>query len=116
MISVRELVDTGVIIIEPGQRLTLETAQELSKAVQSVPTSIAPAIIVNMEQTTVVDSSGVGALVNAMKHIKKSNGSFVLVGLRPEIQRSFRLMNLHQVFDMYETESLAQQHMKDRRS
>lgn len=74
-----------------------------------------PMIIVNMVQTAVVDSSGVGALVSAMKYLRAVNGGFVLAELRPEILRSFRLMNLHQVFDIYETEMLARQQLKERR-
>jgi anti-sigma B factor antagonist len=115
MISVRELAESGVTVIEPGPRLTLENAHELLKVVQTIPATIAPSIIVNMEQTSIVDSSGVGALVTAMRHLRKVNGGFALVGLRPEILRSFRLMNLHQVFDIYETETLARQQLSERR-
>jgi anti-sigma B factor antagonist len=115
MIAIREHVDSGVTIIEPGSRLTLQNAQELLKAVEAIPTTIAPSVIVNMEQTSIVDSSGIGALVQVMKHVRRMNGGFALAVLRPEILRSFRLMNLHQVFDIYETEALARQQLIERK-
>jgi anti-anti-sigma factor len=114
MISIRELADAGVTVIEPGPRLTLENAQEFVKLVYALPSKIAPSIIVNLEGTMVVDSSGVGALVNVLKYVHAVKGKFALVGLRPDIQRSFRLMNLHQVFDIHESETLARQQMSGR--
>jgi anti-sigma B factor antagonist len=115
MIAVREGADSGATIIVPQAKLTLANAQEFLKAVHAIPTAMAPNVIVDLEQTHFVDSSGVGALVNAMKHIQAMNGTFALVGLRPAILRSFRLMNLHQVFDIYETEALARQLIRERR-
>ena len=115
MISVRELEDLDVTVIEPGNRLTMDNASELLKIVQALPSSVVPAIVVSMKATTVVDSSGVGALVNAKKHVQKVNGRLVLADLRPEIARMFKLMNLHEVFAMYETEELALREMSFRR-
>ena len=115
MISVREHMDSGVTVIEPGPRLTLENSQEILDTILAVPVAISPAIVVNLERTTMIDSTGIGTLVNAMKHFRSMKGSLVLAGLRPEILRSFRLMNLHQVFDIYDTETLARQQLNGRR-
>lgn len=115
MISVREHMDAGVTVVEPGPRLTLVHAQEILDAILAVPVAISPTIIVNLERTTIIDSSGIGTLVNAMKHIRSMKGNLVLAGLRPEILRSFRLMNLHQVFDIYDSEALARQQLNGRR-
>lgn len=112
--TVRENAELGVTVIEPGAKLTAENAQELLKAVQAVPYRYSRNVIVNLEQTAMVDSSGIGMLVQAMKLLRSVNGAFALAGLRPELMRSFHLMNLHQVFDIYDTEDLARQHMKRR--
>ena len=115
MISVRELADKGLTVIEPGSRLTLDNAAELLNLVQDFPRTISPILIVNMRQLKIVDSSGVGALVNAQKHMHTINGSFALVALRPEIDRMFRMMNLHNVFEMYDSEELAYKDMTAQR-
>ncbi len=107
MISIRELADKGLTVIDPGPRLTLENAHEFLELVQALPAAIGPILIVNMRDIKTVDSSGVGALVNARKHMDTVNGFFALVALRPEIGRMFKLMNLHNVFEMYESEELA---------
>jgi anti-anti-sigma factor len=114
MIVMRDLGEIGATVIEPGPQLKLDNAQDFLKAVRTIPAVISPCVIVNMEKTSFVDSSGIGALVNALKHVRGLNGQFVLAGLRPEILRSFHLMNLHQVFDIYESEELARQQLKER--
>jgi anti-sigma B factor antagonist len=115
MIAVDEIADAGITIIEPGKRLTSENANEFLRIVQTAPTTFAPAVIVKLGQTTLIDSAGVGALVKALKHVKEVSGRFVLAELRPEIHRAFQLMNLNQVFDIYETEALARASLTARR-
>lgn len=115
MIAVREVVESGVVVIETGPRLTLENAGELLKIVHGVAPTIRPVVIVNMAATTVLDSSGVGMLVNARKHIHALNGSFALAELRPEVYRMVQLMNLHPLFDIFETQALAEKHFAARK-
>jgi anti-anti-sigma factor len=68
-----------------------------------------------MAATSVLDSSGVGMLVNARKHIQALNGDLALAALRPEVYRMLQLMNLHQLFDIFETEALAEKHLAARK-
>lgn len=111
MIAIRELAETGITVIEPGQRVTLETVGEFENALEAAAAVPLPMIILNMERTRVVDSSGVGAFVQAMKNIKRAGGRFVLASLQPDVRRAFHLMNLYQVFDIFETEELARKHL-----
>lgn len=115
MISVVEIADAGITIIDPGSHLTLENASELTRIVHGVPSTFSPAVIIDLTQTSMVDSTGIGSLVTSMKHIKAVSGSFALAGLRPEIQRTFHLMNLYQVFDVFDTQALARKQITVRK-
>lgn len=116
MIAVREVIESGIFVIEPGPRLTLENAKELLNIVQGVAPSVRPRIIVNMKATAILDSSGVGMLVSAQKHIRELNGTLALAELRPEILRMLQLMNLHQLFDIFDTQELAERHCTSSRN
>jgi anti-sigma B factor antagonist len=116
MIIENELAKTGLTVFEPGARLTIENAHELSKAIQSLSTEFPPKILVNMQQTRMVDGSGLGALVSVMKHIRQMSGSFAMSNLSPEIQRLFHLMNLHQVFEVFDTAEAAAYQLSERRN
>ena len=115
MIAVENVTDAGVVI-ELGKRLTSQNTNEFMQIIRTVPVAFAPTVIVKMGETTLVDSAGVGALVQALKHLTKVNGRFALAELRPEIHRAFQLMNLQQVFDIYETEALARASLTSRRT
>lgn len=114
MVAIRNLAESGTTVIEPGPRLSGDNAREFLQAVLGLPPVMSPTVVVNMQQTTLVDSTGIGVLVQAMKHVQKVNGTFALTGLREEILRSFHLMNLHQVFSIYATEALAHKHLRSR--
>jgi anti-sigma B factor antagonist len=116
MIAVEESTEAGIIVVAPGKRLTSQNAGEFMQIIRAIPATFAPMVIVKMSDTTFVDSAGVGALVQAMKHLTKVSGRFALAELRPEIHRAFQLMNLQQVFDMYETEALARASLTARRT
>lgn len=113
--TIQELTDAGMILIEPGSRLTLANAQELLRAVQALPRGAAPVIVVNMEHVGVVDSAGIGSMVKAQKHVQAVGGALCLAGLRPEIHRMFQMMNLHRVFEMFENVELARKQFSTRR-
>ncbi len=114
MISVRELPD--VVVIDLGPRLTLENASELLRVVETMSSGVAQSLIVNLSRTKVIDSSGVGALVNSLKYIKQKSGTFALAELPQEILHMFHMMNLHQVFDIFESEAVAQRQLTARRA
>lgn len=107
MITIEERAESGILILEPGERLTLEHGEELLTAIQSATREYAPVVVVNLHNTRTVDSTGIGVLVKSLKHLSSVGGRLCLAGLRPEILRTFQLMNLHQVFEIFDTVDLA---------
>lgn len=114
MSIVNEFKESDLLVFKPGTRLTIENAHELLKTVQSLSTAFPPRMVVNMQQTRKVDSSGLRALVSGMKHIRQMNGRFVISNLSPDIQRMFHLMNLYQVFEVFDTVQAASDQLSER--
>jgi anti-sigma B factor antagonist len=94
---------TPVTVVHAGAQLTMENAHELLRLVQAVPTGLSPRVVVNLEQTRAMDSTGVGALVSSMRYVRQQHGGFALTNLSPELQRMFHLMNLDDVLVVYDT-------------
>jgi anti-anti-sigma factor len=115
MFAIREYDRTGVTVIDLGKRLTLQNADELLKATDTLLGRIAPHIVVNAGDLTTIDSSGIGALVTINNRVQQTGGRFAIVGLRSELRRMLTLMNLHQVLEIFETEELATKAMISRR-
>ncbi len=111
MVSIRELGETGIIVVEPGAQLSFQTAAEVLKAVQADPSTVGQSVIINMKKTSIIDRSGVSGLMKVMKHTTQAGGHFALVALQPSVHRMLNSMSLNRVIDIYETESLAQRNM-----
>ena len=113
MIAAREFVDAGLIVFDLESQLTSKNAHDLLELVRSLSTAVTPAVIVNMSNVKMLDSSGIGALVSSLKHVRELNGKFVLSDVSTELQRMIHLMNLNQIFDIYETEDVAMVEMTE---
>lgn len=115
MISVREFIEAGLVVFDLESRLTSDTANQLHDLIRSLSTTVTPAVIVNMKNVRLLDSSGIGALVSALNHVKQLNGKIVLSDVHPELLRMMHMMNLNQILDIYETEEIAMTEMVEGR-
>ena len=71
----------------------------------------ADAVIVDMDQTTFVDSSILGVLVGGLRRARERNAPFGLVlgeHAHPAIRRIFELTGLHDVFPIFASRAEAQ--------
>lgn len=56
----------------------------------------------SLENIKFVDSSGFGVFLSIMKTANSNNGQFKICDIRPEVMELFKLLQLHNVFDLYE--------------
>lgn len=59
-------------------------------------------IIVNCENLSYVDSTGLGAFISIYKHIKEKGEGLVIRGLKPHIKKIFLITDLDKVFEIEE--------------
>ena len=87
----------------------LSTAPELRARLHEL--GDANAVIVDMDQTTFVDSSILGVLVGGLRRARERNTPFGLVlgdHAHPAIRRIFELTGLHDVFPIFASRADAQ--------
>lgn len=102
---------SGVMVFDPGPELTMENAHELLKLLRGISSSRSPNIVVNLQQTQVLDSTGIGALLSSMRYVRQLRGGFAISNLSPELERMFSLMNLHNSMDIFDTVDGATDHL-----
>jgi anti-sigma B factor antagonist len=86
----------------------LSTAPELRARLHELGES--DVVIVDMDQTTFVDSSILGVLVGGLRRARERNAAFGLVlgeHAHPAIRRIFELTGLHDVFPIFASRSEA---------
>lgn len=64
-------------------------------------------LVIDMQATTFIDSSGLGALLTVLKAARSAGGDVKLCGVTPPVRMIFELTRLFKVFDSYPTAELA---------
>lgn len=97
--------DTQVKVIQPMGRLDVTTAAEFRRQVNDIASTANPPqyLVVDLQEITFMDSSGLGALVSALKSIRSSNGEMVICGANDQVQMLFELTSMTKIFRIYQT-------------
>ncbi len=94
-----------VKIMQPSGRLDVTTAADFRRQVNDVASLATPPkyLLVDLQAITFMDSSGLGALVSALKSIRNSNGDMVICGANDQVQMLFELTSMTKIFKIYST-------------
>ncbi|WP_288981414.1 STAS domain-containing protein [uncultured Parvimonas sp.] len=80
--------------------LDINSNKELKEKVNSIEG--VKKIIINCENLSYVDSTGLGAFISIYKHIKEKGEGLVIRGLKPHIKKIFLITDLDKVFEIEE--------------
>jgi anti-sigma B factor antagonist len=96
-----EVVDDETSVIRPKGRLNLLAAPQLREAVAASVREGRPRIVVDLADTTFMDSSGLGALVGGLKSARQGGGTLRIARLAPQVEMVLTLTNLQRVLRPY---------------
>ncbi len=102
--------DEGTAIVRPmAARVDIEVAAELRSALLSLIERGHRHLIVDLKDVEFIDSSGLGALVSALKTLKRADDSadMRLARVQPGVVSLLEVIRLDRVFSRYETVDLA---------
>ena len=98
----------GVKILDLKGKITIGAGDvALRDAVQAAMASGARNILINLQDVTMMDSSGVGELVSSYTTVKNRGGTLKLLHLPPKVQDVLQITQLITVFDVFESEDEA---------
>jgi anti-anti-sigma factor len=101
--------DAGrIIILEPHDRLTAETADRFTRAVAKRLAGGCRDLILDLQYIRYLDGAGVGALAHAYTSSRRCGGRLVLVHVFGKNRELLRITRLLTVFQVYETTIEAQ--------
>ncbi len=78
--------------------LITEPAKEMLLSYYAAPGT---KLVIDLEGIKFIDSSGFGVFLSLMKAASNSNGSFKICNLKPDVMELFQVLQLHNVFDIY---------------
>ena len=98
----------GYTVVVPRGELDLVTQTELKKFVNDLVVGGTVNLVVDLNETTFLDSTGLGALISARRQTHTFHGSFAIVCNNDRLLRLFRIVSLDKVFTIHpDREALA---------
>jgi anti-sigma B factor antagonist len=87
--------------ISAGGRLNMVSAPKLRELVAGVVAAGTPRIVVNLEETSFMDSSGLGALIGCLKAARQAGGDLRIAAVQPQVKMVLELTSMDGVLMSY---------------
>ncbi|MFT4470626.1 STAS domain-containing protein [Arthrobacter sulfonylureivorans] len=91
-------------------RLNMVAAPLLREVVAAVVAEGNHHVVVNMEGTEFMDSSGLGALIGCLKIARQAGGDLRIANVQPQVKMVLELTSMHRVLNPYESVDAAFPH------
>lgn len=88
-------------IIQPGGILDAATSQKLQSQIIELVNNGTKIVLVDFQNVTFVDSSGLGYLVLAFKHLREVDSQLLMCSVNEQIRILFELTGMDKVFTVF---------------
>jgi anti-sigma B factor antagonist len=105
-IKTEKIADDAYVIALAGE-VDLYTAPELKQQLLEVIGQGAKTVVVDLSDTTFIDSTTLGVLVGGVKRLRPNGGNLALVCSDQNITKIFEITGLDKVFPIHETRTEA---------
>lgn len=89
--------------VKADGRLNMVSAPKLREFVNAVVAGGSNRIVVNLENTAFMDSSGLGALISCLKAARQSGGDLRIASAQPQVKMVLQLTSMDKVLTPYAT-------------
>lgn len=96
-----KLMNSDLKLIQPSGILNSSLANQLCQEVDESLKSGDRLILVNLQNVTFIDSSGLGGLVNAFKSARAAGGRLVLCSVAEQARMLLEITGMDQVFEVF---------------
>jgi len=95
----------GIIIVsfDNVNRFNALIAEPVKEQMKSLFVKPNTKLVLNMEGVDFVDSTGFGVFLSIMKTANNNYGFFKICNITPGVMELFKLLQLHNVFEIYNT-------------
>ncbi len=94
---------SDVKVVRPTGILDGTKASQFRKEISDQVEANAEVVLIDFQDVTFMDSSGLGALVLALKTVRAAGSTLVVCSINEQIRILFELTSMDRVFEMYES-------------
>lgn len=88
-------------VVEPSGILDSPKANQFRQEISSIVDNGADIVLVDLKNVTFMDSSGLGALVLALKTVRAAGGKLFICSINEQVKMLFELTSMDRVFEIY---------------
>ena len=103
MLKINTSQNNSATVVEIYGEVDLYSSPEVRTELLQLVEKKTPVIIVNLNNVTYIDSSGVATLVEGLQEMEKYSGKLKLTNLRETVRHVFELSSLDKVFEIHKT-------------
>lgn len=107
MFQCHQSTQDGVIQLSLEGKLNALTASDMRDLIETLSEQEHTKILLDLALLQTIDSSGVGALVSLIKRTRAVGGIVKIASVKGQPKEIFKLLNLHQAFDIHEEKEQA---------
>lgn len=86
-------------------------AHQFRTDIGNIVTAGADVVLIDLKDVTFVDSSGLGALVSALKTVRSAGGKLCICSINEQVRMLFELTSMDRVFDVFKNREDFEQKM-----
>lgn len=90
-----------VCVVAPTGELDLYTCPDFETELTRVISNGAERVVVDLTQTTFIDSTALGVLLGALEGLRTQDGKLAVVSADEAILRVFEVTGLHRIFELH---------------
>ena len=90
-----------VKVVQPVGILDATKAKQLRHHISDVVTTGVDIVLIDLQDVTFIDSSGLGGLISAQRIVKAANSKLFLCSINNQVRMLFEMTKMHQVFEIF---------------
>ncbi len=103
MLKTEKINDILVVKFDKIDRFNALITEPVKEDLKSFYNRSGVKLVLNLEGIRFIDSSGFGVFLSIMKTANNNQGQFKICNIAPEVMELFKLLQLHNIFELYET-------------
>ena len=104
MLKTETIEDIIVVRFDNVNRFNALIAEPVKEQLKDYFVKPKTKLILNLENINFIDSTGFGVFLSIMKTANNNYGFFKICNINPEVMELFKLLQLHNVFEIYSTQ------------
>ncbi|MFP4662359.1 MAG: anti-sigma F factor antagonist [Halanaerobiales bacterium] len=106
--NIKTVSKNDTLIVRMSGELDLLTVSEFKdRVVDKTEKEGINNLILNLQNVTFIDSSGLGAILGRYRYLDKKGGRVILVSLKPQVERIFKMAGMLTIMDHFSSEQEA---------